>query len=404
MPNEDITKLRIDKGSTAFRPEKRKRYFRRIVIIACLIIISILYLAGVFAPAVEVEVATVSQIYPSQAFTVLNASGYVVAQRKAAVASKATGQLVSLKVEEGSRVKKDEILAQLENADSTALRNRALANLETAKFNLDQAKAELHDAMLSFNRQDELLKLELTAKAAYESADARYKKAQAVVSAAEAAVRAAQASLKEAEASLDYTFIRAPFDAVVLTKNADIGDIVTPLGAAANAKAAVVTIADMDSLQVEVDVSESNISLIKIGQPCEIILDAIHNVRFPGEVHMIVPTADRTKASVMVKVKFTDKDSRILPEMSAKVAFLERAMIQGEEKPRTSINPSAIITDSGKQYVFTIKGENAMKTEITTGEKIGNMFVASGVKAGDRVVLNPSTALKDGVKIKIREK
>ena len=121
--------------------------------------------------------------------------------------------------------------------------------------------------------------------------------------------------------SLEYSMIRAPFDAVVLDKNADTGDIVTPLGAAANAKASVVTIADMNSLQVEVDVSESNLWNVKMGQPCEIQLDALPDSRFRGEVHMIVPTADRTKATVLIKVRFIDKDKRILPEMSAKVAF-----------------------------------------------------------------------------------
>ncbi len=156
-------------------------------------------------------------------------------------------------------------------------------------------------------------------------------------------LNANKAALNSAEVSIEYTLIRAPFDAVVLTKNADIGDIITPLGAAANAKAAVVTIADMSSLQVEADVSESNLKYVKLGQPCEIQLDAFQELRFRGEVHMIVPTADRSKASVMIKVKFLDKDSRILPEMSARVAFLERTVTVEEQKPRTAINPAAII-------------------------------------------------------------
>src|SRR6185369_11157410 len=135
---------------------------------------------------------------------------------------------------------------------------------------------------------------------------------------AEAAVRSSAAALLGARVAYDYSLIRAPFDAVVLTKNADVGDIITPLGAAANAKAAVFTIADMGSLRVEADVSESNLGLVKNGQPCEITLDALPNIRFRGAVHTIVPTADRSKATVLVKVRFIDKDKRVMPEMSAK--------------------------------------------------------------------------------------
>ncbi len=191
----------------------------------------------------------------------------------------------------------------------------------------------------------------------------------------------------------------------MLTKNADIGDIVTPIGAAANAKAAVVTIADMNSLQAEVDVSESNIHLAKIGQPCEIQLDALPDSRFRGEVHMIVPTADRTKATVMVKVRIIDKDSRILPEMSVKVAFLSREVKSHEQKPRTAIYQTALVTRDGKNIVFLIKENRAVETPITVGTKLGDMIeVLNGVKAGDRVVLKPLEKIKNGSRIKVAEK
>ena len=162
-----------------------------------------------------------------------------------------------------------------------------------------------------------------------------------------------EAAVEEAKVLVEYANIRAPFDAVVLTKNADIGDIVTPLGAAANAKAAVVTIADMNSLQVEVDVSESNISQVRAGQPCEIRLDAFPDLRFKGVVHMIVPTADRTKASVLVKVAFREMNPRILPEMSAKVAFLSRDILPEEEKPLKAVPASAVITRGGAEPGFS---------------------------------------------------
>ncbi len=401
MSQEDLAKLKIDKAASFKAPGNRKRSGYLIVAVIAIVLFGVFYFSE---KAVEVEVVTVSQIYPSQAFTMLNASGYIVAQRKAAVASKATGRLVALMAEEGSRVKKGDVLAQLENNDVSAIKNQAAANLEAAKSNLDQAKAELHDALLSFNRQKELLAQELITRAGYESAEARYKKGQAAVASSEASVKASAAALREAEVSVEYTFIRSPFDAVVLTKNADIGDIVTPLGAAANAKAAVVSIADMESLLVEADVSETNIGKIRTGQPCEIILDAIPDSRFQGAVHMIVPTADRTKASVMVKVRFKDKDTRILPEMSAKVAFLERVMRSDEHKPRTAITPSAIEDRNGKRIVFLIKNSLAAETPVKTGETFGGLIeVIEGVKAGDKLILNPSSKLKDGTKITVKE-
>lgn len=322
MANEDLLKLKIDKSKVVFRPRKRRKLIYWGLVVISIVILGLLYARGTFTPAIEARVATITQVYPSQAFTLLNASGYVVAQRKSALASKVTGSLIWLGVEEGSLVKKDQVVARLENQDVNASKNQAAANVNVARFSLEQAQAELRDATLSFNRNKELLSRGVVARQAYDDALARYDKAVAAVAGAEAALKASTAALEGAAALLEYTLIRAPFDAVVLTKDADVGDIVTPLGAAANAKASVVTIADMSSLEVEADVSESNLSQVRPGQPCEIQLDALPEQRFRGEIHMIVPTADRSKATVMVKVRFIDKDSRILPEMSAKVAFL----------------------------------------------------------------------------------
>ncbi|HYR01921.1 MAG TPA: efflux RND transporter periplasmic adaptor subunit, partial [Syntrophobacteria bacterium] len=224
------------------------------------------------------------------------------------------------------------------------------------------------------------------------------------VTASEAAVHAAEAALKNAEAGLDYTLIRAPFDAVVLTKNADIGDIVTPIGAAANAKAAVVSIADMDSLQVEVDVSESNIQQVKVGQPGEILLDSLPDTRFPGTVHMIVPTADRTKASVLVKDAFRDKDARILPEMSAKVAFLSRPVAEAEQKPMKAVPAGTVVTAGGQTTVFAVRSDRAVKTMVRVGKQLGGMVeILDGLQVGDRVVTAPLNKIKDGTRIQIRE-
>ena len=405
MADQDLSGLKIDKTAATSRPGRRKKKFVWLVTLSLVTLAGILFAAGILTPAVEVEVATIPQVYPSQSFTLLNASGYVVAQRKAAVASKATGRLVWLGVEEGSRVRSGEVLARLENRDVAASRDQAAANLKTARANLEQVRTERLDAGRAFTRQKELLAQGIVAQADYDVADARYNKAKAGVTGAEAAVQAADAALNGAAVALEYTLIRAPFDAVVLTKDADVGDIVTPLGAAANAKAAVVTIADMGSLQVEADVSESNLEKIRPGQPCEVQLDAFPGARFAGVVHMIVPTADRSKATVMVKVRFLTLDSRILPEMSAKVAFLERPVKQEEREPRTAVNPAAIVTRDGRKTVFLVKGTRVAATEIRTGAPIGEMIeVLAGVKAGDKVAVKPLDKLKDSSKIKTAEK
>jgi RND family efflux transporter MFP subunit len=405
MENEDLSKLKIDKTRVITGTRKKRRLIYWVLLIVAVLILGFLYVKGVFTPAIQVQIATVSQVYPSQAFTMLNASGYVVAQRKSALASKVTGRLIWLGVEEGSFVKKDQVVARLENQDVSAAKDQAAANVHVARFTLEQAQAELRDATVSLNRNKELLSRSVVARQTYDDVLARYEKAVAGVAAAEAAFKAATAALEGATALLEFTLIRAPFDAVVLTKDADIGDIVTPLGAAANAKAAVVTIADMSSLEVEADVSESNLSRIRPGQPCEIQLDALPDQRFRGEIHMVVPTADRSKATVMVKVRFVDKDKRILPEMSAKVAFLSRPVTGDEKRPRVAVNQSAVIRRKSHQEVFLVKGNSVLETPVSLGDPIGDMVeVLQGVKVGDVVVLNPPDRLRNGSKIKTEEK
>jgi RND family efflux transporter MFP subunit len=404
MAEEDLSGLRIDKEQIIRKPRAWKRITYAVLGAVVLLILGVLYSKGLFSGALEVEVATVTRIYPSQAFTILNASGYVVPQRKAAVASKITARLVSLAVEEGSIVRQGEVIARLESDDVSAGRTQAAANLDLVRHNLAQAKADLDDAMLAYDREKQLFAKAFTARASYDAAEARYKKAQAAVRSAEAAVEANTAALRGADVSLEYTLIRAPFNAVVLTKNADIGDIVTPLGAAANAKASVVTIADMDSLQVEADVSESNLEKVKVGQPCEIQLDALPESRFRGSVHMIVPTVDRTKATVMTKIRFIDKDKRILPEMSAKVAFLSKPITDRTEKPRTAVQNKVLRERNGKVYLFLVKGDRAIEQVVRVGEKFNDMVeIVEGVQPGDRIVFDPPARLWSNTRIKVSE-
>lgn len=405
MAQEDLSKLKIQK--TAETPGRSRRRIPPALIAAVVVLLVtlFLYFQGTLTPAVDVEAVTVSKMYPSQAFTLLNASGYVVAQRKAAVASKVTGTLVWLGVKEGNLVKKGQLIARLEDEDVIAQKNQAAANLNVARSNLEQAKAELSDASVELNRERNLLSKGYVAQTDYDTAEERFKKAKAAVEGSEAAIKAAIAALNGANIAIEYTLIRAPFNAVVLTKEADVGDIVTPIGAALNAKAAVVTIADMGSLEVEADVSESNLQQVRVGQPCVIQLDALPESRFRGEVGTVVPTADRSKATVLVKVRFIDEDKRILPEMSAKVAFLSRPAGRNEQTPFTALNPASVVSRSDRKVVFLIRGNRAIEAPVTIGAKRGDMLeVTGGVQAGDKIVANPQSGLKNGAKIRVTEK
>lgn len=404
MANEELSRLKIDKQSI-----NKQRGWRRSprLFLWLLLPVAVLLLIWkfFFAPALQIESVTVSQAFPSQSFTLLNASGYVVAQRKAALAAKATGRLDWLGVEEGSRVKQGEIIARLEGGDVEASRQQAAAALTSAKAQYDQARVETDDALRSLGRQKELLAQGIVSQSDYDTAETRHQRSKAALAAAAANIKVAQAALAGAEVSLDYTSIRAPFDGVVLTKNADVGDIVTPLGAAANAKASVVTIADLASLRVEADVSEANLEKVRKGQPCEILLDALPGSRFSGVVHTVVPTADRSKATVLVKVGFLQPDARILPEMSAKVAFLQRPVQGDEQRPRTVISPAAIVRSAAESFVYLVKGDRVVKTAITLGTKVGDMIeVTAGIKVGDKIAVKPLEKLKDGARIKSADK
>ena len=404
MPS-DLDRLRIDRPAGEFRPARFRR-LGLILLVVCLAlaVLAALYFWGPLRPTEEVSVTVVSKIYPAQAYTVLNASGYVVAQRKAAVSSKSTGRLDYLAVEEGSRVKKGQILATLENEDLEAARNQARARVREAQAGLVSAQAEITDARLQHQRMQTLLRQDLVSRQEYDVAEARYKKAQAGVASAQAAIRTAQAGLAEAQASLEYSYIRSPFDGVVTTKYADVGEVVAPFGAAVNARAAVVTLADMDSLMVEADVAESNLDKVYQGQPCEISLDAIPDRRFPGKVHMIVPTADRAKATVLTKVKFLEMDDRILPEMSAKVAFLSRPVAVGENRPRLAVSKKALVTRDDRTVAFVVKDNEAQKVNVTTGPALGDLVeIEAGLKEGDRAVLEPPASLEDGDRVTVRE-
>ncbi len=404
---KDLNALRIKRDApvvtTTSSGGSRKKLWYALAAIIVLALAFIL-IRGMMTSAVQVKTGVVENIYPSQANSVLTASGYVVASRKAAVGSKGTGRLIFLGVEEGSRVKKDEIIGRLESSDVGAALAQAQASLAAASATLENGKAALDNADSTLRRTQILYRQALVASADLVSAEAQYKQALALVNTYIANVHLAQQGVQAANVQVEFTNIRAPFDGTVLTKDADIGVVMTPFGAAAGSKADIVTLADMRSLDAEVDVSETNIGQVHVGQACEISVDAIPGKRYKGIVHMIVPTADRSKGTVLTKVDFLDRDSLVLPEMSLKVLFLKDSAVAGSDKPKLTVPASAVVTRNGKKIVFVISGDHVTETPVTLGEASGSgIAVVSGLSDGEKVVLSPEETLSSGTKVKIAE-
>ena len=362
----------------------------------------------------EVQVTAVQTAYASQQYNQLASSGYVVAQRRAAVASKASGRLVELNVREGSVLKKGELIARVDASDVLATLAVTEAGVRQAEAALRQAEAGLIQAQVQqANADDDLRRTQgLAAQAfvspqAVDAAQTRARSARAATAAAQAGLGTADAAIASARAqvqvqrvSRDSTEIRAPFDGVVLIKNANVGDLITPFSNASGTSAAVVTMADMSTLEVEADVSESSVAKVKIEQPVEITLDAIPDTRFRGNVSRIVPTVDRAKATVMTKVRFEKLDPRILPEMSAKVSFLSQAATDADQKPVLAISPKAVVQRDGHAVVLRIGADDRLElVPVATGRVLGDVVElvgASGLKSGDRLVQSPGDKLHAG--------
>jgi RND family efflux transporter MFP subunit len=409
-PKTDLNALRIKRDAPAQSSNRQRQAGGAgktiIYVVVTVGILAVLFYfgQGAFSSPEPVQEGVVSMTYPSQANSVLTASGYAVASRKAAVGSKGTGRLVWLGVEEGSLVKANQIIGRLEDADVLAAVSQAEASLNAAKATLENAKAGLENADSTYHREQALYKKQLVASADIVNALAAFKQAQSLVNTDEANVQLAQKTIDAAQVQVEFTNIRAPFDGTVLTKDADVGDVMTPFGAAAGSKADIVTLADMSSLDAEVDVSESNLEQVHVGMPCEISLDAVPEKHYRGMVHMIVPTADRTKATVLTKVDFLDRDTRVLPEMSLKVQFLKDSTAVDSSGPKLTVPASAVISKDGKKMVFLIQGDQVTETPVLLGEAVGNgLEVKSGLKDGDRVVLTPADKLKNGMKVKVGE-
>jgi RND family efflux transporter MFP subunit len=403
VADADLSKLRIARTPGAPSPRRAWRRFLVPALVGLAIALAALIVWRRLATAaLEVEQTAVTLAYPYQSVTLLTATGYVVAQRKASVASKATGRLEWLGVQEGSHVKRNEIVARLESQDVGAARQQAAASVTVARANVDQAQAELRDAQRALERSRDLLAQKYVSQAAHDVAVARAERAQAALNGALASVKVAEANLRAADVAVEQTVIRAPFDGVVLTKNANVGDTITPFSQAVDTKGAVVTIADMGTLEVEADVSESSLASVKVDQPCEIELDALPDVRFQGYVSRLVPTVDRTKATVMAKIRFRELDPRILPDMSAKVAFLSQEVAAADRGARPAVNAEAVASRDGQQVLFVIREGKAVAAPVRTGRRLGDAVeLLDGPAVGTKVVVRPNERVKDGAAVKL---
>ena len=391
--NSDLNALRIDR-TKKFDDRPRSKAWKWVFGILAVLVIVVAYVIfrSQISPATKIKATFVTYITGSDSQASLVASGYVVAQRKAEVASKGTGRIKYLGFEEGDTVKTGQIIAELENDDIKA-------EVALAKANLMNAQADSLNAGRIYRRQEKLLDSAAVTRAQFEDVETAYLRSKASVAAADANLTAAQVNLEN-------TIIRAPFSGTVLTKNADVGEVVAPFASSATSKGSVVPLADMSSLEVEADVSESNIYKVFVGQRCNIVLDAYPDRNYAGLVKKIVPTADRARATVLTKITFNDIDDRVLPEMSARVNFFAKdAEVSDESNQKTLVvAKEAITTRDNQKLVFRIQGDRVEAVPITIGRQLGTMTeITSGLQQGDQVVLSPPGRMLSGEKVEISQ-
>ncbi|MBK7267400.1 MAG: efflux RND transporter periplasmic adaptor subunit [Ignavibacteriales bacterium] len=388
----DLSSLKIDRAQRK-NPETRGKYIKTgiIVLLFAAIAYTLFYFFGdIFDPPLEVKMTTAIMQTPTESEALLTGNGYVVAQRKASIASKAMGRLVYLKVVEGDRVRKGEVIGRLEDTD-------ILAQIAQAEANVKLAETDLREAENNYKRVKQLFDKSVATEMEVDAAETRLKRVVA-------GIELARMQIKTLKVDLENTLIRAPFDGTVLTKNAEVGEVVSPLSGGANSRAAVVTIADMNSLQVEADVAEANIDKVQMNMECIIYLDAYPDNGYPGFVDKIVPTADRSKATVLVKIGFKGLDNKVLPEMRARVSFMAEEVKVTNEKSFLAVPVTAIVTKGDKKYVLKVSDDKIVEVPVTLGKDYGiTVEIKTGLAEGDKVVEKPGKELVPGLKVKIKQ-
>ena len=409
-PTPDLSRLTINRDTPS---PGIKRAFRRVLVIAgagVVVVAGALWmLARGSVPTVQVATATAvgGGAGASGGAAGVVANGYVVARTQASVSAKLPGRLAFLGVSEGSHVQAGEVIARLENADYAAAVMQAQATLASERATLIEAGADRDELVREARRARDVRgqNANLMSAQDLEAAESKAAQAEARVAAQQARVDAAAAGERLAQASLDNTLIRAPFTGTVLRKDAEVGEVVAPSVGGGLTRGAVVTMADLATLEVEVDVNEAYIARVRAGQGARITVDAYPDTSFRGAVRQVVPTADRQKATVQVKVSILDHDPRILPEMGARVEFLEaqRSAVAGAPAPsRVTVPAAAVQTDAGTPVVWIVANGRLERREVAALPVSGGMReVRSGLTGGEQLLVSGVEHPVQGMRVKV---
>jgi RND family efflux transporter MFP subunit len=363
------------------------------------------YWAGNKPVAVQTATVRANGQGPS-ANAVLQATGYVTARRMATVSAQITGTLTEVLIDEGFKVKKGQVLARLDDTGLKAGMAAAEAQVRSAEASTGQLRAQLAQAEADARRQQELAASGMTTRQNQEQTATAVKAYKAQIDAAQRQVEVAQAQVRQARVNFDYATVRAPFDGVVTARAAQVGEIISPLSAGGGfTRTGVGTIVDMDSLEVGVDVNEAYIAQVKPGMPCEAVLDAYPDWKIPANVVAVIPSADRGKATVKVRVALEQKDERVVPDMGVRVSFLA-AQPKGDAKPVPGVlvPPDAVAQRDGASVVFVVHESRVEQRTVQLGADVGKFKLATaGLKAGETVVVAPPAELKQGSTVTSKE-
>ncbi len=355
---------------------------------------------------VEVEVAQVSQRAAGTQASVLNASGYVTARRRATVSSKVTGKVVEVNVEEGMAVREGQVLARLDDSTMRAALALSRAQLDAARQAVPEVEVRLDEARLVLARRERLAKDGLITEAELDTANAEVNSLIARIASQREQITVAERQVALQQTAMDDMVIRAPFSGVAISKDAQPGEMVSPVSAGGGfTRTGISTIVDMRSLEIEVDVNESYINRVSDGQPVSAVLDAYPDFEIPATVITTVPTADRQKATVLVRIGFAELDPRILPDMGVKVTFLREAAADAAPaaRPTALVPKSAVRTSGDASYVFVVKQDTVERRAVQTGGTDGDRLeVTAGLSSGERVVVAPPETLSEGTPIIVK--
>ena len=400
--SELLRELRIDRDG----PPPRRSWRWLLIVAAVVAVLGVgLWLGAgrLMAPTVRTVAARPAAPAGGGPTSVLDASGYVTARRQATVSAKITGKVTEVLIEEGMRVQEGAVLARLDDTEARQQVALARAQLAAARSQDGEIQAQLQQAERDFARAQELFKRQLVAEQSIDAARAQRDMLRAKLAAAQEQVRVASESLTMAQVQLDNTVIRAPFSGVVVAKAAQPGEMISPISAGGGfTRTGIGTIVDMDSLEIQVDVNESFINRVTPGQPVEATLNAYPDWKIPGSVIAIIPTADRSKATVKVRIAIRAKDPRIVPDMGVRVAFLGEPSDRSGPAAAGVLVPADAVRDDA---VFVYADGKVQRRPVTAGRTIGaEREIVNGVRAGERVVVAPPATLADGDAVRVAER